>query len=154
MKPEKPLVDKEYILQKEACTFIEFPEIPTPKTPFGMLKVKGRIDDYEFSDVNLMPVGNGHQFMMIKAATVKKLEKSASDTVRVTLYEDNSPLVIPEELLLCMKDEEGVLVRFEKYSDGQKRACVKWINSAKTQQGRIDRIAKTIAMVQTGDKFY
>lgn len=57
MKTEKPLVDKEYVLEKTegkgAWTFVEIPEIPMPKTPFGMLKVKGKIDDHEFSNVHL-----------------------------------------------------------------------------------------------------
>ena len=43
MKTEKPLVDKDYVLGKiESWTFVEIPEIPMPKTPFGMLKVKGK----------------------------------------------------------------------------------------------------------------
>lgn len=156
MKTEKPLVDNDYPLQKEdckgACTWVEFLEIPTPKTPFGMLKVKGRIDDYEFSGVNLLPVGNGHQFMRIKTEIKKKIGKDAPATVHVTLYEDNAPISIPEELLLCMKEEDGVLAKFEKYTDSQKKAFIDWINSAKTEQTRIDRIAKIIVMVQNGEK--
>lgn len=54
MKTLKPLVDKNYLLQKfegkGGWTFAEIPEIPMPKTSFGMLKVKGKIDNYEFSD--------------------------------------------------------------------------------------------------------
>lgn len=156
MKAEKPLVDKDYQLQKFDCksgwTYAEIPEIPMPKTSFGMFKVKGKIDDYEFSDYNLMPLGNGHLFLPIKAAVRKRIKKEATDTVHITLYEDRTPLIIPEDLLLCMKDEEGILEKFENYTDAQKRAFVNRINSAKTEQGRIDRIAKTITMVQNGEK--
>ena len=43
-----------------------------PKTPFGMLKVKGKIDNYEFSNVHLMPIGNGHIGLAVKSEIRKK----------------------------------------------------------------------------------
>jgi len=158
MKPEKPLVDKDYLLitigDKCAWTFAEIPEIPMPKTSFGMLKVKGKIDDYEFSNSHLMPMGNSHVGLAVKSQIRKKIKKQAGDTVRITLYEDKTPLIIPEELLLCMEYEDGLLDKFETYTDGQKKAFVDWINSAKTEQTQAERIAKTILMVQNGEKFY
>ena len=78
MKTEKPLVDKDYVLDKiESWTFVEIPEIPMPKTPFGMLKVKGKIDNYEFSNVHLMPIGNGHR-SGCKIGNKKKNKKASS----------------------------------------------------------------------------
>lgn len=158
MNTEKPLVDKDYILfkigGKGGWTFVEIPEIPMPKTSFGMLKVKGKIDDYEFSNLNMMPIGNGNIGLPIKAAIRKKIKKEAPDTVHIILYEDKTPLIIPEELLLCMEYEEGALEKFETYSDGQKKAFIDWINSAKTEQTKADRIAKTILKVLNEDKFY
>ena len=158
MNTEKPLVDKDYVLFKTegkgGWTFVEIPEVPMPKTSFGMLKVKGKIDDYEFSNTHLMPIGNGHVGMAVKAEIRKKIRKEAPDTVHITLYEDKTPLIISEELLLCMKYEDGVSEKFEAYTDGQKKAFINWINSAKTEQTKADRIARTIIMVQKGEKFY
>ena len=158
MKTEKPLVDKDYVLfkieGKGGWTFVEIPEIPMPKTSFGMLKVKGQIDDYEFSNLNMMPIGNGNIGLPIRSEIRKKIKKEAPDTVHITLYEDKAPLIIPEELLTCMKYEDEVLQKFEAYSDGQKNAFIDWINSAKTEQTKVERIAKTIVMVLNGDKFY
>lgn len=158
MKTVKPLADNNYLLEKTegkgAWTFAEIPEIPMPKTPFGMLKVYGKIDDYEFSNVNLMPIGNGHLGLAVKSEIRKKIKKQAPDIVHITIYEDKTPLIIPDELILCMEDEDGVIEKFEIYSDGQKRAFINWIYSAKTDQTKAVRIAKTIAMVQNGEKFY
>lgn len=155
---EKPLTDKDYLLitigDKCAWTFAEIPEIPMPKTSFGMLKVKGKIDDYEFFNTHLMPLGNGHVGLAVKAGIRKKIKKQAGDTVHITLYEDKAPLIVPEELLLCMEDEDGLMEKFNKYTDGQKKAFIDWINSAKTEQTQAERIAKTIGMVQKGEKFY
>jgi uncharacterized protein YdeI (YjbR/CyaY-like superfamily) len=119
-----------------------------------MFKVKGKIDDYEFSNFNMMPLGNGNIGLPIKSAIRKKLKKQAGDTVHIIFYEDKTPLIILEDLLLCMEDEEGILEKFEKYSNGQKKAFIDWINSAKTEQTQAERIAKTIIMVQNGEKFY
>lgn len=158
MNTKIPLVDKDYLLFKTegkgAWTFVEISEIPMPKTPFGMLKVKGKIDDYEFSNVHLMPIGNGHVGLAIKSEIRKKIKKEAGDTVHLIIYEDTTSIIIPEELLLCMEYESGVLEKFEKYTDSQKKAFMDWINSAKTEQTQIERIAKTIVMVQKGEKFY
>lgn len=155
---EKPLVDNDYLLftteGKCAWAFAEIPEIAMPKTSFGMLKVKGKIDDYEFSNTHLMPIGNGHVGLAVKSQIRKKINKQAGDTVRITLYEDNTPLIIPEELLVCMADEPGVREKFEKYTRGQQKAFVDWINSAKSEQTQAERIAKTIGMVEKGEKFY
>ncbi len=156
---EKPLVDKDYLLitiggDKYAWTFAEIPEIPMPKKSFGMLKVKGKIDDYEFENTNLMPMGNGNVGLAVRAAIRKKIKKQAGDTVHITLYEDRAPLVVPEELLLCMKLEDGLTEKFEKYTPGQKKAFVDWINAAKNVDTQAERIAKTMDMVKNGEKFY
>lgn len=152
---EKPLVDKDYQLTTAGgWTFVEIPEIAMPKTPFGMLKVCGKIDQYDLPKATLMPMGNGNVGLPIKAAVRKKIGKEVPDTVHITLYEYQVALVIPEELLLCMKYEDGALEKFEAYSDGQKQAFINWINSAQTEQTQVNRIAKTLAMVQNGEKFY
>ncbi|SCD21979.1 Hypothetical protein PSM36_3190 [Proteiniphilum saccharofermentans] len=84
MGTEKPLVNRSYLLQKfegkGGWTYVEIPEIPMPKTSFGMLKVKGKIDDYEFSNVHLMPLGNGNIFIAVKSGIKKKIKKQAGDT--------------------------------------------------------------------------
>ena len=156
METEKILVDKNYLLQKfegkGGWTYAEIPEIPMPKTSFGMLKVKGKIDNHEFSNVRLLPLGNGHLFLAVKSQLRKKINKQAGDTVHIILYEDNIPTKITEELILCMSYEEGILEKFETYSDGERKAFMDWIYSAKTEQTKVDRIAKTITMIQNSEK--
>jgi len=151
---EKPLVDKDYLLQKfegkGGWTYTEIPEIPMARTPFGMFKVKGRIDDYEFSNIHLMPMGKGHLGLAVNSQVRKKIKKQAGDTVHIVLYEDNTPVEIPEELILCMKYEDGVSEKFKTYSDAEKKAFIDWIYSAKTEQTKADRIAKTMMMIQKG----
>lgn len=158
MKTDLPLVDKDYLLQKiegkGGWTYAEIPEIVMPKTTFGILKVKGKIDDYELSNVRLMPLGNGNLLLPIRFEIRKRIKKQAGDSVHILLYKNDDPIIISDELLLCMEYEDGTLNKFENYTDGEKKAYIDWIYSAKTEQTKADRIAKTILIIQNGEKFY
>lgn len=59
---EKPLVDKEYLLEKlpgkYGWTFTIISEIPPdPSAPFSWVKVRGSIDGYEIKKYHLIPSG-------------------------------------------------------------------------------------------------
>jgi len=77
MEAEKPLVNKEYLLEKfpgkGGWTYVRIPEVLQNKnSPFGWVKVKGRIDDYEIKNYKLMPMGNGQLFLPVKSDIRKK----------------------------------------------------------------------------------
>jgi hypothetical protein len=156
---EKPLVNKEFQLEKfpgkGGWTYASIPEIIQDKhSPFGWVKVKGSIDNYEFKNYRLMPMGNGLLFLPVKAAIRKQIGKNEGDWVKVVLYPDNSPTEIPEELQLCLTDEPEIYQTFLSYSDGEQKAFVDWIYSAKTEKTKIGRIAQTINMLSKRQKFY
>src|SRR5215471_7970050 len=97
---EKPLVSKKYKLQrfqaKGGWTYALISGIsPNKASRFGTLRVKGFIDDFEFKNYHLMPLGNGKLFLPVNAEIRKKINKREGDLVTVTLFEDNSPLEIP-----------------------------------------------------------
>lgn len=55
----------------------------------------------------------------MKAKIKKKIQ--VGDTVQVILYLDNEPLEIPEEMLLCLKNELDALAFFESLSKGEQK---------------------------------
>ncbi|MCL2245836.1 MAG: YdeI/OmpD-associated family protein [Lentimicrobiaceae bacterium] len=151
---ETPLVDKVYLLEKFPCkmgwTFTEIPEIlPDKNAPFSWVKVKGSIDGYEISKYHLMPSGKGSLMLAVKAEIRKKIKKQAGDYVHVVLYPDNEPLEIPEELLSCLQDDAQAWHSFNSLNEREQHSYVKWIYSAKTEQTKVDRIAKTINKLNT-----
>lgn len=153
------LVDKKYLLEKfpgkGGWTYATIPEIAQDKnTPFGWVKVKGRIDDFEINNYHLMPMGNGKLFLPVKAEIRKKINKQAGDWVTITLYEDTDPIIIPEDLLLCLKEDQNAYDTFLNYSDGEKKAFINWIDAAKTDKTKVDRIAKTLNKLVKGEKFH
>ena len=155
---EKPLVNKKYLLKKfpghGGWTYAEIPEIPQNKnTPFNWVKVRGSIDGFEFSKYHLLPTGKGTLMLSVKAEIRKKIQKQAGDYVHVILYPDNEPLEVPEELLLCLQDDADALQFFNSLNESEQHNYVKWIYSAKTEQTKVDRMAKTMDKLAKGLKF-
>ena len=155
---EKPLVDKQYLLEKPSCksgwTYTIISEIPPDKkAPFGWVKVKGSIDGFEIRKYHLMPSGEGTLMLFVKSEIRKQIKKQAGDYVHVILYPDNEPLEVPEELLLCLQDDAKALRFFNSLNESEQHNYVKWIYSAKTEQTKVDRIAKTLDKLSKHQKF-
>ncbi|HOZ50551.1 MAG TPA: YdeI/OmpD-associated family protein [Chitinophagaceae bacterium] len=154
---EKALVHKEYPLEKfpgkGGWTYARIPEIAQDKkSPFGWVKVRGWIDNYEIKNYKLMPMGNGKLFLPIKASIRKKIGKQAGDKVEITLYPDNSPIVIPNELKLCLVDIPNAYEQFCNLSEGEKKTAIDWIYSAKKDETKTDRILTLIERLQMSSK--
>lgn len=145
MEAEKPLVNKEYLLEKYpgkgGWTYARIPEVLQNKnSPFGWVKVKGRIDDYEIKNYKLMPMGNGQLFLPVKSDIRKKIGKKEGDWVKVILYPDNAPTEIPEEFLDCLKEDPIAYKTFLTYTDGQQKEFIDWVYSAKTDDTKVERV--------------
>jgi hypothetical protein len=154
---EKPLVNKKYKLQKfpgkGGWTFAMIPEIPQDKkSPFGWVKVKGSIDNHTFHDYRLMPMGNGHLFLPLKAAVRKKIGKEAGDFIQIVLFKDESELLVPEDLLVCLADEPLAHEKFFKLKETVQREFIQWISAAKKEETRVERIVTVIKMILTSQR--
>ncbi|WP_224996670.1 YdeI/OmpD-associated family protein [Cesiribacter sp. SM1] len=155
---DAPLVNKEYLLEKfpgkGGWTYAAIPEVPQDKkAPFGWVKVRGTIDGYEIKHYHLMPMGNNCLFLPVKAVIRKKIGKKEGDWVKVVLYADNTPLEVPQELQLCLLDEPQAHQAFMSYTEGEQKAFIDWIYSAKTEDTRVARIAGTIEKLLKKQKF-
>ncbi len=155
----KPLIDKKYLLEKYpgkgGWTYAIIPDIPpSKKTPFGWKKVKGTIDDHEIKQYHLMPMGNGNLFLPVKAEIRKKIKKQAGDFVHIILFPDDSKLEIPQEFLVCLSDEPIALHFFNSLSESEKKYYVQWIYSAKREETKINRMAKSINRLSRKLKLY
>lgn len=154
---EELLVNKKYQLEKfpgkGGWTYVIISEIPQNiKRKFGMVKVKGRIDDYPLLGCNLMPMGTGQLFLPVKAEIRKKIAKKEGDWVSVQLYADDSGLAIPDELLDCLKDEPKAYANFLKLAESAQKEYRDWVYSAKKDETKVARIAKMIDMLLSGKR--
>ncbi|MFK8005595.1 MAG: YdeI/OmpD-associated family protein [Saprospiraceae bacterium] len=160
MKKEKPLIDKEYLLQKfpgkGGWTYAAIPEILQNKEKsFGWVTVRGSIDAYKLKQYKLMPMGNGQLFLPVKAQIRKKIKKEAGDFVHVILYPDESPVETPQEILDCFEMEpKSSLKTYLNFSEGERKVYLDWIYSAKKEETKAERIAKMMERLESGLKFY
>lgn len=140
---------------KGGWTYVQVDGIPAEvKGPFNMVRVKGRIDNYELKKYHLMPMKGGNLFLPVNAMARKIIDKKAGDHVEVVLYIDNDLVEIPADLLSCLEDEPGAYDFFNKLSDTDKQHYIDWINKAKKEETRVDRIAKTINRAVNNMRFY
>lgn len=155
---EKPLVNKKFKLEKYpgkgGWTYTIISEIPADKKqPFGWVKVKGFIDDYEIKSYKLMPLADGRLFLPVRAEIRKKINKGSGDWIKVILFLDTDQLHIPDEFLKCLRDEPAAYTTFNSFNESNKKYYVDWIYSSKKEETRIERMAKAIDRLSIGLKF-
>lgn len=156
---QKALTDKKYTIEKYpgkgGWCFVVITGIPQSKRrKYGMVRVSGTIDTYPVTKYNLMPMANGNMFLPIKAEIRKKLHKKEGDTIHVRLFEDNTPLEIPDELLLCFQDEPKAHENFNTLSDAEQKQYLDWIYEAKREETKVDRIAHAINKLLKREKLF
>lgn len=149
METKKPLVNRKYMLEKYpgkgGWTYAAIPEVLQDKSsPFGWVKVRGWIDNFEIKNYKLMPMGNGKLFLPVKAEIRKKIAKKEGDWVNIVLYADTNPIEIPGEFFDCLKTDPTAFEIFSSYTDGQKKEFIDWIYSAKNESTKVERIAETL----------
>lgn len=155
----KRLINKRYKLEKfpgkGGWTFARIPEVLQDKNkPFGWVKVRGFIDGVEIRKYHLMPMGDGNLFLAVKAEIRKKIGKKEGDIVHVVLYQDTEPLEIPKEMLDCLRDEPKALRFFNSLSESERKFYIDWVYSAKRENTRVDRLARSVDRLMKGLKMY
>jgi hypothetical protein len=154
---DKPLTDEEYLLErfsgKGGWTYVALPEIKKDKDmPFGLVKVKGTIDGYEIKNYSLMPFGNGTLILPVKAEIRKQIKKEEGDYVHVILYADTEPYQVPDELKNILQQTPGAYERYITHKRWEQKMCAEWIFSAKREETKAERIAKTLFRLQRREK--
>lgn len=139
-------IQLEKIPGKGGWTYAPLPEIALGKhTPFGWRSVHVVIDGVELRHYKLMPMGNGQLFLPVKAAIRKELKKSEGDFVEIIIYPENdTDLIIPGDLLDCLKDEPIAWKKFSGLTSDEKIRRIKWVEAPTGENTRISRISHLI----------
>ncbi|MCL6261417.1 YdeI/OmpD-associated family protein [Aquiflexum sp. TKW24L] len=146
---KKPFIENDYLLQKfegkGGWTYALIPEVSKEKRfPFGLKKVSGSIDDYKLENCTLMPFGNGQLFLPVKAEIRKSIKKEAGDWVRIILFAEEIPEIIPEEILECLKDAPKAYQRFKQLPDQEQINQIEAILEIKKQDTKVEKIVRLI----------
>ena len=83
----------------------------------------------------------------------EQIDKGPGDTIDVVVWKDEEERVvaIPAPFKAQLK-KEGLLAGFEKLSYSHRKEYVRWIEGAKKEETRQNRMAKAVAMLKKGVK--
>jgi hypothetical protein len=116
-------------------------------------KVKAMIEGVPYRGI-LTRMGTACHLLIVLKEIREKIGKTFGDEVRITIEPDTEPRVIeiPAELKKAFKTEKEAKAFFEKLSYTHQREYVMWINEAKREETRQNRIVKTIGMLKKGKR--
>ncbi|MCJ7530452.1 MAG: YdeI/OmpD-associated family protein [Anaerolineales bacterium] len=117
------------------------------------VKIKASIDGEPYRGSLVRMGGPCHKLGVLKEIR-EKIGKRPGDEVQVTLEEDTEPRVIevPADLHEALKSSPEAEAFFQKLPYAHQREYVRWIEQAKHEQTRRDRIARAVEMLQQGKK--
>jgi hypothetical protein len=107
-------------------------------------RVKGKLDDFSFQGVALLPMGGGRFIMALNATLRKGIHKRKGAMIRIKLQADNKPYQLSPEFMDCLKDEPAAFEFFSGLPRGHQNYFSKWIESAKTEITKAKRIAQAV----------
>lgn len=137
--------------EKTSWTFIDIGEEIISRVKPGYKKsfrIKGRIDDYVFKAVSLLPMGEGDFIMPVNGDVRRKIGKKEGDTVLVEISEDKAPVKLSADLLACLEEDKKASAFFESLPGSHRNYFSKWIESAKTPETKAKRIAQAVTAFQ------
>ena len=116
-------------------------------------KVKATFEGVPYRGI-LTRMGTEHHLLIILKEIREKIGKTFGDEVKITVESDTEPrlIEIPAELKKAFKAEEEAKTFFDKLSYTHQREYVMWINEAKREETRQNRIVKAIGMLKKGQK--
>lgn len=116
-------------------------------------KVKAMIEGAPYRGI-LTRMGTDYHMLIVLKGIREQIGKTFGDEVTITVEPDTEPRVIevPAELGKAFKTEKEAKAFFEKLSYTHRREYVMWINEAKREETRQNRIAKTIEMLKNEKK--
>lgn len=133
--------------EKTGWTYIVIPADIAQKLKPGNKKsfrTKGKLDNYTFSQVALMPMGGGTFIMPINAAMRKGTGKRKGVMLTVQIEVDNKEILPPADLMDCLADEPSALAFFNSLPKGHRNYFIKWIAMAKTEPTKTKKMAQVV----------
>lgn len=142
--------------EKTGWTYIEIPADVAQEMKPGnkrSFRVKGKLDNLSIAGMALIPIGGGNFIMSLRKEICKALHKSRGAMLKAELEpDDDFKFTVPPELTECFEYEPEAEAYFNSLTEGNRGYFTKWIDSAKTQATRDNRIAHTVnAMVKRMD---
>lgn len=137
---------------KTGWTYIEVPaDVARQLKPNNRktFRVKGQLDIFSFSGAALLPMGEGNFILALNAEIRRGIRKSEGAVIHVRIEEDKDfSIEPPPELIECLHDDPESLEYFNSLAKSHRDYFANWINTAKTDTTRANRIVQTIKALE------
>lgn len=142
--------------EKTGWSYIEISEAQAHKLNPGCkvsFRVKGKLDNYVFERVALMPMGDGSFIMPINGKIRTAVQKHPGSTLRVSMQADKRELKLSQDLLDCLSEEPDALAFFKSLPRYHQNYISNWIENAKTTQTKTKRIVIAVNAISKKQGF-
>jgi hypothetical protein len=142
--------------EKTSWTFFRIPSKlaqklkPNNKKSF---RVKGKLDNYSYNQVSLLPMGEGDFIMAFNAEMRKKTGKRRGEKVMVKMEVDEAAFNFSKDMMMCLEEEPLALKNFKKMPVSHQKYYSKWIESAKSRETKAKRIAQMLNAMLKDQRF-
>lgn len=139
--------------EKTGWTYIEIPAALAEELKKGNKKsfrVKGKLDKHSIKGIALLPMGNGNFIMPLNGEIRKAIAKKQGGMLSVKLSEDKEEFKFNQDLLDCIADEPKAKIYWDKIPPSHQKYYSKWIDSAKGEDTRVNRIARAVEAMLLG----
>ena len=116
-------------------------------------RVKGKLDNYAYKQVSLLPIGEGDFIMAFNAEMRKKTGKRKGEKVLVKMEVDEAAFNFSKDMMMCLEEEPLALKNFKKMPGSHQKYFSKWIESVKSPEIKAKRIAQTVNAMLKGQRF-
>jgi len=116
-------------------------------------KVKAMIEGVPYRGLLVRMGGPNHMLIILKGIR-EQIGKTFGDEIQVSVELDTEERVIeiPKDLLKDLKKDKEANSFFDTLSYTHKKEYVKWVEDAKKEETRQNRIGKTIEMLKKGKR--
>jgi hypothetical protein len=117
------------------------------------VKVNATINGVPYRGSLVRYGGPDHMLAVLKEIR-EKIGKTFGDEIEVTVEEDSEPreVEIPRDLRLALQGDPAAQAFFSQLAFTHQKEYVRWIEEAKREQTRQDRIARALVMLKQGKK--
>ncbi|ATL47243.1 hypothetical protein COR50_08690 [Chitinophaga caeni] len=130
---------------KGGWTYILLPKnIRGNNKAFGVRKVSGSIDAYNFELAHLMPMKGGDLFLPINAGIRKSIGKEAGDKVMLVLFSAEAPVAKYQDFFDCLDDEPGAKEFYNSLNKAGQQAYLDWIFETDSSEVQVERMVKSL----------
>src|SRR5215475_299564 len=116
-------------------------------------KIKATIEGIPYRGT-LMRMGSEHHILGVLKDIREQIGKTFGDEVTVIVEPDTGPrmIEIPKDLMKEFKKDEEAKAFFDKLSFTHQKEYVRWVEEAKKEETRQNRIVKTMEMLKKGKR--